>query len=136
MNPRLFDWEDAIPNTRSLEAFALVQSEKEFPMTYSGQSWRACYRMWKATKHDPKIMEPLGAWDEVPNCDIKELGLSGFMWGWAKNALKAMYGFDQTANPAVLEIGAGEDQPVTPAVGTAEQAMRRAIGGDAPGRST
>lgn len=124
------DWDNMAPGQEALTALQAVESEDELPHTYSGAAWRAAYRMWLAVKDDPAILDTLGPFDDVPGCDLKGLGLTGFMFGWAKNAVRHMLGRKPGANPAILTIdengGRHETEPI---VGTAEDAMIKAIGG-------
>lgn len=54
---------------------------------------------------------------------------TGFMYGWALNAVRQMMGYKPGPNGAILEIGT-EEQPAYPSVGPAEKAVARAIGGN------
>lgn len=122
-----FDWEKNGPSPKALEAFSLVKEETEFPHTYSGQSWLAAYRIWKAVKDDPAKLMDVGPYDDIPGVELDDLGLSGFMYGWAVNAVRQMCGLRPGGNPAIVTLGEGNRD--YPSVGPAEQAMNRAIGG-------
>jgi hypothetical protein len=123
-----FDWENAGPSPEALAAFADVKDEREFPHSYSGQSWLAAYRMWKVVKDAPEKLN-VGPYENVPGVELDDLGLSGFMYGSAVNAVRQMLGKAPGRNPAILTLGEKEEPPY-PSVGPAEKAMRSAIGGD------
>lgn len=123
----MYDWENAGPSKEALAAFVEVKDEKEFPRSYSGQAWLAAFRIWKAVKDDHSKLN-VGVFADIPGCDVSDLGLSGFMWGWALNAVRQMLGHSPGANPAILTLGKGHE--TYPSVGPAEKAMRQAIGGD------
>lgn len=120
-----FDWEHEGPSAQALEAFTKVTDEKEFPDSYSGQAWRAAYRLWKWTGGDVNKL-PKSEWEYNPEWNWDELGLSGFMAGWATNAVRQMMHCKPLPNPAILTIGG--PQEVYPSVGPAEIAMKDAMG--------
>jgi hypothetical protein len=122
------DWEKAGPSAAALEAFASVESEDEFPNTYSGQSWRAAFRIWRAYRDKPEALDSIGPYDDIPGADLYGMGLSGFMVGWAMNAVRQMLGRQPGANGAVIVLGE-KNQPAVPAMGPAEADLKRAIGG-------
>ncbi len=128
MDDTRFDWDAAGPSPEALIAFSAVVDEKEFPDTYSGQAWRAAYRIWKVCKATPEKLN-VGPFDPIEGLDISGLGLSGFMYGWAFNAVRQMLGKPAGPNPAILTFGV-KDQPPYPSIGPAGKAMRRAMGGD------
>jgi hypothetical protein len=93
-----FDWEKSGPSIEALEAFARARDD-EFPQSYSGQAWRAAYRLWLAVKDKPLkevnqiISDPYGydkSWNWSGENGGEDLGLSGFMAGWAMNAVRQM----------------------------------------------
>lgn len=121
------NWEAMTPGESALARFVEIAHEEldedyEFPKTYSGSAWHATYRIWKATREcGEKILDE----DDVP--EAHGLGLSGFQFGWAVNAVRQMLGKKPGTNPAILVIGG--PQPVVPAAGAPEDDMRKAIGG-------
>lgn len=123
-----FDWDAAGPSPEALIAFGEVADDKEFPETYSGQAWRAAYRIWKVCKATPEKLN-VGPCDDIPGVDLDDLGLSGFMYGWALNAVRQMLGKPAGPNPAIITLGT-KDEPPYPSIGPADKAMRKAIGGD------
>ena len=123
------DWDEVMtPGPEALGRFIAIQNEeREFPDTYSGTAWKAAYRMWLTCAANPEMIEDQSFVDKI---DIHGLGLTGFQWGWARNAVRHMLGMAPGSNPAIIVIGGGENQPIAPASGPAEMDMRRAIGGD------
>lgn len=108
-------WETASPSVEALERFAQA-SDGEFPHSYSGQAWRAAYRLWLAIKDktpeeiDKAISDPYGydkSWNWNGENGGEDLGLSGFMAGWAMNAVRQMMKLGPIGNGAVVTIGVG-----------------------------
>lgn len=122
-----FDWDNEGPSPRAIAAFEAVQAEKEFPDTYSGQAWLAAFRIWKAVKDTPDVLNSVGPYDDVPGVDLHGLGLSGFMYGWAVNAVRQMLGKPAGGNPAILTLGKGNEP--CPSVGPAEKHLHQVLGG-------
>ena len=121
------DWEVSGPCPEALHQFALMPDEKVFPNTYSGVAWRAAYRIWKATKDTPNVLDNIGPYENVPGADLEDLDLTGFMVGWAVNVVRQMLGKAPGGNGAIVTVGVGNEP--YPSVGPADLAMRRAIGG-------
>lgn len=122
------NWDAMAPGPEALARFPLVKNEsREFPDTYSGAAWNAAYRIWKATEeHGPEILDS-DVWSDIKGADCKGLGLSGFQFGWARNAVRQMLGKAPVENPAIVTVGG--PAPVVPASGSAEDDMKGAIGG-------
>jgi hypothetical protein len=128
------DWDETTPGPEALARFKAldeVLEVSEFPDTYSGAAWHAAYRVWRAVKTDPEKIDQLKRHDAYAyfSSDMKGLDLTGFMAGWAVNAVRHMLGLAPGPNPAIVEIGAGDDQPVVPASGSPESDLRKALGG-------
>jgi hypothetical protein len=131
-----FSWENSGPNKQALAAFAKVTDERrEFPHTYSGQAWRAAYRLWLAIKDKPIDVQKSEtadgfaydpAWNWGGERGGDDLGLSGFMAGWAINAVRQMLDLKAIPNPAVINMD-GPQEPL-PDTGPAEGMMKTAIG--------
>jgi hypothetical protein len=119
------DWDSLGPSPEALRALELVKEEAEFPQTYSGQAWCAAYRIWKAVQESPEVLDGVGPYDDVPNVTLKDLDLTGFMFGWSVNAVRQMLGRPVGGNGAIVTIGKGNEP--YPSVGSAEQAMKRAL---------
>ncbi len=60
--------------------------------------------------------------------DLKGLGLTGFMVGWAMNAVRQMCGMAPGPNGGVVTVGG--EQPIVPASGTA--ATDQVLAGSTP----
>jgi len=117
------NWDETAPGAEALDRFKSIEDEgSEFPETYSGSAWRAAYRIWKAVCERGESSLNASNFPEVYG-----LGISGFQFGWAVNAVRQMLGKKPGTNPAIIEIG-GPD-PIVPATGPAENDMREAIGG-------
>ena len=102
--------------------------ETDFPNTYSGQAWRACWLMYhKGYKVDKEQFLKQDGWGEFPY--LKDLDLTGFMVGWACNALRFMLKQSPVSDGATIIIGGGKNQPKGIPEGNAEQSMYKAIGG-------
>ncbi len=121
-----FDWEHSGPSEDALVAFSRVSDEAEFPNTYSGAGWRAAYRIWKIVQEDRSLLL-IGPYEDVKGVDTKDLGLSGFQYGWAVNAVRQMLGIPPGPNPAIVTLGVPV-QPDYPSIGSPEDAMKEAIG--------
>lgn len=119
---RKIDWDNLSPQPAVVDRFLEVTDEDSFPETYSGQSWKAAYRIWKMVKDDPSLLDKDTDYHPI----LDNLGLSGFMVGWAVNAVRVVLGRPQGPNPAVITLGV-ENQPVTPALGPAEQDLKRIL---------
>jgi hypothetical protein len=124
-----FDWDAAGPSKEALIALAKVKSGDEFPHTYSGQAWFAAWRIWDATKDHPEKLANASPYGDMEGLDLKGWDGTGFMYGWALNAVRQMMGMKPGPNGAILTLGEPE-QPAYPSIGPAENAMRKAIGGD------
>lgn len=126
-NREIFDWDKLGPSPEALKAFDAIQTELEFPNTYSGQAWRAAYRIWKVTKDNRSLLEPDEPYGTIKGVELDGLGLSGFMYGWAVNAVRQMFCMPAGGNGAIVTLGVGCEP--APVVGPAELEMREAIGG-------
>lgn len=122
-----FNWDEAGPSKEALEALSKVEDEKEFPQSYSGQAWFAAYRIWKTVKDSPEKLVKATPYSDIEGVDLKGWDGTGFMYGWALNAVRQMMGYRPGPNGAIVTLGVGEEPPY-PSVGSAEQAMKRAIG--------
>jgi len=122
-----FDWENAGPSKEALEALAQVQDESEFPQSYSGQAWFAAYRIWKVCKDNLDKLAKASPYGDIEGVDLKGWDGTGFMYGWALNAVRQMLGLKPGPNGAVIELGVDE-QPPYPVVGPADKEMRLALG--------
>lgn len=119
-----FDWNSAGPSLEVFAALEVVENELEFPMTYSGQAWAAAWRLWKHFKGRELPSDP---WDKESHEVLKGMDLTGFMEGWAMNAVRKMRNLSPIGNPAILVIGKGsvpEDGGLP-----AEESMLKAIRG-------
>lgn len=123
------DWNEMAPGPEALAAFATAK-EYDFPDTYSGAGWKAAFRIWGAVKDSPDVLVGHDGFHDLPGVKIDDLGLSGFQFGWALNAVRQMLGQRPGPNPAIVTIGAGDNEPAYPSMGSPESAMRRAIGGE------
>lgn len=136
------NWEAMVPGPEALERFNVIRNEvrtwatttddpnvevekREFPDTYSGAAWRAAYRIWKEVAVNGR--EILADGNPLVDEAARGLGLSGFQFGWAVNAVRQMIGLKPGTNPAILVLGG--EQPIVPATGSPESDMRDAIGG-------
>jgi hypothetical protein len=127
-----FRWDESGP---SPEAWAALQSAEDgdFPETYSGIAWRAAYRLLKVAKEDPTRFASWDGWtsDPIAREAVKGLDLTGFMFGWAINALRAMMEMPAVRDGATVIVGGGEDQRGTELVptGPAKADLRLVLGG-------
>ena len=102
--------------------------EADFPNTYSGQGWRACWLMYhKGYKVNKKEFLKQDGWGDFPY--LKGIDLTGFMVGWACNTLRFLIGKSPVSDGATVIIGGGKNQPKGVPEGNAEQAMTKSIGG-------
>jgi hypothetical protein len=120
------NWEKTGPSQQALDAFAKITDEEEFPDSYSGQAWRAAYRIWKVYKDKPTELSNCDPYSTPKGVDLKGLDLTGFMFGWAMNAVRQMLGMKAGPNPAIVTLG--EKQEDYPSVGPAEIALKDALG--------
>lgn len=127
-DPLAFDWDLEGPSPQAAAALDRVSDESEFPYTYSGQSWRYVYRLWKATAETPDLLDDLGSFDEVPGVQTDDLGLSGFMESWARNAVRQMRGKLPKGNSAIVTVGGVDEDEMVPSRGSAESMMKAVIG--------
>lgn len=123
------NWNTEPVGPGALAAFEAVASESEFPHTYSGQSWLAAFRIWKEYRDKPERLDAIGPYDSIPGVKLDGLGLSGFMVGWAMNAVRQMLHRKPGPNGSVVTVGARGAQPAVPALGPAEDDLKRVLGG-------
>lgn len=121
-----YDWEKAGPSQRSLEALLEVKSEAEFPDTYSGQAWLAAYRIWKACKDHPEKLLTASPYGDIDGVDLKGWDGTGFMYGWALNAVRQMLGMKPGPNGAIVTLGGPQED--YPASCSANADLHRALG--------
>lgn len=128
-----FNWEESGPSEAALQAFNYAV-EADFPDTYSGQSWKACFRLWNKFKNRQSDFMTKDINDDEVYESMKGMGLSGFMGGWAFNALRQMWNMQPKPNPALATMDdQGNIEPSVepyPSIGPAEKAMRLALGGE------
>lgn len=125
-----FNWECG-PSPEAWQALQQAKDE-DFPTTYGGQAWRAAWRLMKVAKEQPERFASWDGWtrDELASEVVADLDLTGFMFGWAINALRSMIELPPVADGATVTIGGGDDSGnagVFP--GSAEQSLRRVLGG-------
>ncbi len=132
----ILDWDTARPEPSVLAALEGVTDDSaEFPDTYSGQSWRAVYLLWLAIRYksadeqreatkDGYCYDPSWRWRGEDGGE--DLGLSGFMAGWAINAVRQMLYLSAIPNGALVTIGA--ESPPLPSTKPAEEMLREVIG--------
>jgi hypothetical protein len=106
-----FKWDEAGPSPQAWEALQTAQ-DGDFPWTYSGQAWRAAWRLLKVAREDPQRFASWDGWTSDPLAfeATADLDLTGFMFGWAINALRVMMEMPPVSDGATVIIGAGEDQ--------------------------
>lgn len=122
------DWDAVAPGPEALERFTVVEDEaSEFPETYSGTGWRAAFRIWKVYRDRPNDLQSIGPYDEIPDVELDNMDLTGFMVGWALNAVRQMLGLAPGKNGAVVTIGG--PQETVPALGPAGSDLRKVLGG-------
>lgn len=121
------NWDKVGPNDVTLEDLDHAV-KKDFPQTYSGQAWCACWLMYhKGYKKDATEFLKQDGWGDFPY--LRGMDLTGFMVGWACNALRFMLNAGPVRDGATVTIGGGDNQPKGVAPGPAAQSMARAIGG-------
>lgn len=121
------DWDDVSPSPEALSLLEKVRGDSDFPQSYSGSAWCAAWHIWKVVKDNPDLLDGNDGFKDIPGVDLPDLGLSGFQYGWALNAVRQMLGKKPGPNPAIVTIGAREELPY-PSTGPAESAMKRAMG--------
>lgn len=121
-----FDWENSGPTPEARAALEAVSDEAEFPYSYSGQAWRAAYRILRAYKDQPAELLKIGPYDDIPGVALSDLDLTGFMFGWALNAARQLCALPPGPNGAIVNIG--EPMPLVPASGPADADLRRVLG--------
>lgn len=121
------NWDKVSPNDVTLDDLEKARL-LDFPHTYSGQSWRACWLMYhKGYKVDKKQFLKQDGWGDFPY--LNGIDLTGFMVGWACNALRHMLKTSPVRDGATVIIGGGKNQPVGIHIDNAEKSMNKAIGG-------
>lgn len=122
-------WDEVGPNDVTLQNLEDA-IEEDFPQTYSGQAWLACWMMYHQDyKVDAEGFLEKDGWSDFPCLREKDLDLTGFMVGWAVNALRHILKKGPVADGATLIIGGGDNQPKGVAPGPAATSMKVAIGG-------
>ncbi len=121
------NWKKASPKEISLDDLENAK-EADFPETYSGIAWKACWLMYhKGYKVDKANFLKQDGWGHFPY--LKGMDLTGFMVGWACNTLRFIIKETPVSDGASLIIGGGKNQPVGVYIANAEESMRKAIGG-------
>lgn len=125
---RLIDWNTVTPDEVTIEDLK-NSVEMDFPQTYSGQAWRGVWKMYHVEYvHNPQAFLKKTGWSHFDY--LYGMGLTGFMVGWALNALRKILGFGPVADGATVVIGGSEaEQPVGVPQGTAEQSLKKVLGG-------
>ena len=77
------------------------------------------HRLWDA-------LDNVGPYEDVPGVESNDLDLTGFMVGWAMNAVRQMRHKEPKENGAVVTIGG--EQSVTPAMESANEDLQRLMG--------
>lgn len=122
------DWDNISPEEVSIEDLAQAK-EEDFPSTYSGCAWRACWRMYhEGYKKNAEEFLRQDGWGDFPY--LHGLDLTGFMVGWACNALRFILNKGLVADGATVIIGGGKNQPVGVPLGNADKSLRTILGGD------
>ncbi len=121
------NWSKASPKEISLKDLETAK-EKDFPNTYSGQGWKACWLMYhKGYKVNKEEFLKQDGWGDFPY--LKDIDLTGFMVGWACNALRHILKKSPVSDGATVIIGGGDNQPKGVHIDNAEESMKKAIGG-------
>lgn len=124
------DWENASPKDITLnELEGAVESD--FPETYSGTAWKAAWIMYtEGYKKDPEEFLKQDGWGHFPYLHKRNLDLTGFMVGWACNALRFLLQKSPVRDGASVIIGGGENQPIGVPMGSAKEALEKVLGGE------
>jgi len=135
-----FDWSTATPGTETWEALQTAQDgdfeTHQEGTEYTGEDYsrcalRAAWRLLQVAKADPERFASWDGWtsDELAREATADLGLTGFQFGWAINALRQMMELEPVADGATVILGGADTVRAMP--GSALQEMHRAIGGGA-----
>lgn len=121
------NWKKASPKEVNLEDLDKAK-EDDFPKTYSGIAWKACWLMYhKGYKVDKAEFLKQDGWGNFPY--LKGMDLTGFMVGWACNALRFILKQNPVSDGASITIGGGKNQPVGIHIANAEESMEKTLGG-------
>lgn len=106
-----FDWETTGPGPEAWDALQAAR-DSDFPRTYSGVAWRAAWRLLAVAEEEPERFASWDGWtgDPLAHEAVKGLGLTGFMFGWAINALRYMMEMPPVSDGATVIVGSGDDQ--------------------------
>ncbi len=123
------NWDVASPKDITLQDLENAK-ETDFPNTYSGIAWKACWIMYhEGYKKDPEEFLRQDGWGKFPYLHGKNLDLTGFMVGWACNALRFILKKSPVRDGATVLLGC-EKQPVGVPSGCADDSLRKTLGGD------
>lgn len=122
------DWNEVNPKDITLADFETTK-EEDFPNTYSGTAWRACWRMYHlGYKKDKGDFLKQDGWGNFPY--LHGLDLTGFMVGWACNVLRYLLKQSPVRDGATVVVGGGDNQPVGVPLKSAEGALHDVLGGE------
>ena len=121
------NWNKISPKEISLSDLENAKSS-DFPETYSGIAWKACWLMYhKGYKVDKIEFLKQDGWGDFPY--LKSLDLTGFMVGWACNVLRFILKQTPVSDGASIIIGGGKNPPIGIHIDNAEESMKKAMGG-------
>ena len=121
-------WDTVKPQDITLDDFEDAK-EEDFPNTYSGKSWKACWLMYhKEYKKDKEGFLKKDGWSKFEY--LHTIDLTGFMVGWACNTLRYLVKEKPVSDGATVILGGGDNQPVGVPDGNAEASLRSTLGGN------
>ena len=126
---KTFDWDNAGPLPEAWQALQHAK-DSDFPETYSGTAWRAAWRLLQVAKEQPERFSAWDGWtsDNLAREATRDLDLTGFMFGWAINALRSMMEMEPVADGARVVLGERGGVKLKP-TGSANEELQHALGG-------
>lgn len=122
------NWDKSTPKEITLADLEQVK-ENDFPKTYSGTAWKACWLMYhKGYKVDKEEFLKQDGWGHFPY--LKGMDLTGFMVGWACNTLRFLLKQSPVSDGASIIIGVDKNQLVGVPLENAEESLRKVLGGE------
>lgn len=122
------NWDNTNPKDITLDDLENAK-EADFPNTYGGVAWKACWKMYhEGYKKDKAEFLKQDGWGDFPY--LKGMDLTGFMVGWACNALRYILKEPPVSDGATVVIGARENQPKGVPSGNAKESLRKTLRGE------
>ena len=128
---KVYDWDNAVPSPETWAALQ-VATDESFPRTYGGSAWHAAFRLMKVAKEQPERFASWDGWTADPLAyEVTHgLDLTGFLFGYALNAVRHMLEMPPVADGATVAVGSVDKNATVRSLPSSPKGeLRKALGG-------